>query len=135
MEEGQERDDSVVEQGHIIDDDDDDEDSTVNTPDLWMPERNEEDTKFVRTSTDAIPTKKHPQSASELSIVQQWKKLFKELVKGGLDTQTLSLVDQYLRDNVRDFTWQQNVVKFPNGKVWETNHKWLTVPDYYTLST
>ncbi len=66
---------------------------------------------------------------SELSIVQQWKKLFKELVKGGMDTQTLSLTDQYLRDNVRDFTWQQNVVKFPNVKVWETNHKWLSAPD------
>ena len=52
MEEGQERDDSVVEQGHIIDDDDDDEDSAADTPDLWMPDRNEEDTKFVRTSTD-----------------------------------------------------------------------------------
>ena len=47
----------------------------------------------------------------------------------GLDTQTLSLADKYLRDNVCDFTWQQNVVKFPNGKVWETNHKWLTAPD------
>ena len=98
MEEGQERDDSVVEQGHIIDDDDDDEDSAADTPDLWMPDRNEEDTKFVRPSTDAIPTKKHPQSVSELSIVQQRKKLFKELVKGGLDTQTVSLGDQYLRD-------------------------------------
>ena len=69
MEEGQERDDSVVEQGHIIDDDDDDEDSVADTPDLWMPDRNEEDTKFVRPSTDAIPTKNHPQPASELSIV------------------------------------------------------------------
>ena len=61
--------------------------------------------------------------------MQQWKKLFKELVKGGLDTQTVSLGDQYLRDNVCDFTWQQNVVKFPNDKVWETNHKWLETPD------
>ncbi len=96
MEEGQERDDSVVEQGHIIDDDDDDEDSVTDTPDLWMPDRNEEDTKFVRPSTGAIPTKKHPQTASELSIVQQRKKIFKELVKGDLDTQTVSLADQYL---------------------------------------
>ena len=59
-----------------------------------MPERNEEDTKFVRASGEAIPTKKHPQTVSEQSIVQQWKNLFKELVKGGMDTQTLSLVDQ-----------------------------------------
>jgi hypothetical protein len=71
MEEGQERDDSVV--------DDDDEDSVTDTPDLWMTERNEEDTKFVRPSTDAIPTKKYPQSESELSIVQHRKKLFKEI--------------------------------------------------------
>ena len=75
MEEGQERDDSVVEQGHIIDDDDDDEDSAADTPDLWMPERNEEDTKFVRPSTDTVPTKNHPEPVSELSIVQQRKKL------------------------------------------------------------
>ena len=116
MEEELERDVSPVEQGHVIDDDDDDEDSPTDTPNLWMPDRNEEDTKFVRASTDAIPTKKYPQPVSELSIVQQWEKLFKELVKGGLDTQTLSLADKYLRDNVCDFTWQQNVVKFPNGK-------------------
>ena len=103
MEEGQERDDSVVEPGHIIDDDDDDEDSAADTPDLWMPDRNEEDTKFVRTSTDTIPTKKHPQPVSEQSlIVQHRKKIFKELVKGGMDTQTLSVTDQYLRDSVSD---------------------------------
>ena len=57
MEEGQERDASAVEEAHVIDDDDDD-DSAADTPDLWMPERNEKDTKFVRPSTDAIPTKK-----------------------------------------------------------------------------
>ena len=59
MEEGQERDASPDEQGHVIDDDDD-EDSPTDTPDLWISERNEEDTKFVRASMDAIPTKKHP---------------------------------------------------------------------------
>ena len=67
-----------------------------------MPERNEKDTKFVRALTDAIPTKKHPQSVSEQSIlVQQWENLFEELVKGGMDTQTLSVTktstcDKYL---------------------------------------
>ena len=40
-----------------------------------MPERNEEDTMFERTSAVAIPTKKHPQTVSELSIVQQSKYL------------------------------------------------------------
>jgi hypothetical protein len=58
-EEGQERDDYPDEQGHVIDDDDDD-DSPTDTPDLWMPERNEEDNQFVRVSTDVIATKKHP---------------------------------------------------------------------------
>ena len=47
MEEGQERDTSADEEGHVIDDDDN-EDSPTDTPDVWMPERNEEDTKFVR---------------------------------------------------------------------------------------
>ena len=74
-----------------------------------MPERNEEDNKFVRTSADTIPTKKHPQPASEQSIVQQRKKIFKELVKGGMDTQTLSVTDQYLRDSVHDLIWHRNV--------------------------
>jgi hypothetical protein len=41
------------------------EDSPTDTPELWMPERNEEDTKFERATTDVIPTKKHPQSVSE----------------------------------------------------------------------
>ena len=98
MEEGQERDDSVVEQGHIIHDDDDDEDSVVDTPDLWMSERNEEDTKFERGSVDTIPTKRNPQSVSGQVIVQQRKKIFKDLVKG------------------------------PDGKQWERNQKCLAVP-------
>jgi len=59
MEEGQERDSSPDEIRHIIDDDDM-EDSPTDTPELWIPERNEEDTKFERVSTDATPTKKHP---------------------------------------------------------------------------
>ena len=44
MEEGQERGYFTLCQGHIIDDDDDNEDSPTDTPDLWIPERNEEDT-------------------------------------------------------------------------------------------
>ena len=96
MEERQERDSSPVEQGHVIDDDEDNEDSPTDTPDLWIPERNEEDTKFVRASGETIPTKKHPKTVLEQSIVQQRKNLFKELVKGGMDTQTLSVTDKYL---------------------------------------
>jgi hypothetical protein len=65
----------------------------IESPELWMPERNEYDTKFVRVLADAPPTKKHPQSVSELSIVQQRKKLFKDLVKGGNETQTLSYIN------------------------------------------
>jgi hypothetical protein len=82
MEEGQERDSSSDEQRHIIDDDDM-KDSPTDSPDLWMPERNEEDTMFERSLRHVIPTKKHPESVSELSIVEQRKKFFKDLVKGG----------------------------------------------------
>jgi hypothetical protein len=67
MEGGQERDSSPDEQRHIIDDDDM-EDSPTDSPDLWMPERNEEDTMFERSLRDAIPTKRNPQVVSELSI-------------------------------------------------------------------
>ena len=68
MQEGQERDASAVEEAHVIhDDDDDDENSVADTPDLWMPERNEEDTKFVRGSGESIPTKKHPQTVTKSS--------------------------------------------------------------------
>ena len=45
MEEGQGRDSSPDEERHIIHDDDM-EDSPTDSPDLWMPERNEEDTMF-----------------------------------------------------------------------------------------
>jgi hypothetical protein len=47
MEGGQERDSSPDEQRHIIDDDDM-EASPTDSADLWLPERNEEDTMFVR---------------------------------------------------------------------------------------
>jgi hypothetical protein len=65
MEEGQERDSSSDEERVIIEDEDM-EDSPTDTPELWMPERNEDDTKFVRDFGDSIPTKKHAQTASEL---------------------------------------------------------------------
>ena len=100
MEGGQERDSSPDEQRHIIDDDDM-EASPTDSADLWLPERNEEDTMFVRALKDVIPTKKRPQSVSELAIVQQRKNLFRDLVKGGNQTQTLSVADRYLRDAVR----------------------------------
>ena len=77
MEGGQERDSSPDEQRHIIDDDDM-EASPTDSADLWLPERNEEDTMFVRALKDAIPTKKRPQSVSELAIVQQRKNLFRD---------------------------------------------------------
>ena len=54
MEEGQERDCSPDEERHIIDDDDI-QDSPTDSPEFWMSERNEEDTKFVRELADAHP--------------------------------------------------------------------------------
>jgi hypothetical protein len=59
LEEGQEKDCTPDEERYIIDDDDM-QDSPTDSPELWMPERNEEDTKFVRVLTDAPPTKKDP---------------------------------------------------------------------------
>jgi hypothetical protein len=109
MEEGQERDSSSDEQGM--------EDSPTDSPDLWLSERNEADTMFERALRDVIPCKKHPEAVSELSIVQQRKKLFKDLVKGGNETLTLSVGDQYLRDAVRPMTWNKNTVTFPNGSL------------------
>jgi hypothetical protein len=57
MEEAQKRDSSSDEERVIIQDEDV-EDSPTDTPELWMPERNEDDTKFVRAFGDVIPTKK-----------------------------------------------------------------------------
>jgi hypothetical protein len=78
MKGGQERDSSPDEQRHIIDDDDM-EDSPTDSPDLWIPERNEEDTMFERVLRDVIPTKKNPETVSDLSIVQQRKRFSKIL--------------------------------------------------------
>jgi hypothetical protein len=66
---------------------------------------------------------------SELAIVQQRKNLFRDLVKGGNQTQTLSVADRYLRDAVRPMIWKKNAVTFPNGKEWASNQKWLAAPD------
>ena len=110
-EDEEERDCSSDETAKIIEDDDM-EDSPPDTPDLWMPDRNDEDTKFVRTNRDSIPTKKYPQEASELSIVQERKKFFKDLLRGGMETQTSSVTDKYLRDAVRDAIWERNTVTF-----------------------
>ena len=67
--EGQERDVSPDEQGHIIDDDDN-EDSPTDFPDVWIPRSGpSEDTNFVRVLVDTIPTKKHPETASESDVL------------------------------------------------------------------
>jgi hypothetical protein len=66
MEECQERDSSYDEERQTIDDDDM-EDSPTDTSELWMPDRNDEDTKFVRAKGDAIPTKKYPQAQDMIS--------------------------------------------------------------------
>jgi hypothetical protein len=57
MEEDQERDSSCDEERPIIQDEDM-EDSATDITELWIPDRNDEDTKFVRGQGDAIPTKK-----------------------------------------------------------------------------
>jgi hypothetical protein len=62
-------------------------------------------------------------------IVQEREQLFKDLVKGGMETQTSSVADKYLRDAVRDTIWERNTVTFPDAKQWQNNQKWLTVPD------
>jgi hypothetical protein len=72
------------------------EDSPTDTAELWIPDRNDEDTKFVRAKGDAIPTKKYPQAASEVSMVQERKKFFKDMLRGGMETQTSSVADEYL---------------------------------------
>ncbi len=75
MEEGQERDCSPNEEQYIIDDDHrmtsrthdhrmtwrthESDDMEDGSPDLWMTERNEDDTKLVRSSVDDPSTKKH----------------------------------------------------------------------------
>ena len=61
MEEGQQRDSSSDEERQN-NDHDDLEDSPTDTVELWMPDRNEEDTKFVRGKRDVIPTKKYPKA-------------------------------------------------------------------------
>ncbi len=88
------------------------EDSPPDTPELWMPDKNDDTANFVRGKRDDIPTKKYPQTASEVSIVQERKKLFKDMVRGGMETQTSSVTDKYLRDAVCDAIWQRNTVTF-----------------------
>ena len=123
MEEGQERDTSPDDQGHIIDDDDN-EDSPTNTPDVWMTERNEKDTKFVRVLTDAIPNKKHQWRQCRNSRLFKRGKIFQRTGEGwyghtGCDWQTLSVTDKYFRDVVCDTNWQKNTVTFQHDNQWE----------------
>jgi hypothetical protein len=95
MDEDQERDSSSDEEGQIIEDEDM-EDSPTDTPEPWIPDRNDTDTQFVRAKGDSIPNKKRPQVSSELSIVQERKQFFKDMVRGGMETQTSSVANKYL---------------------------------------
>jgi hypothetical protein len=51
------------------------------------------------------------------------------MVRGGMETQTSSVADKYLRDTVRDAIWQRNTVTFPDDKQWQSKQKWLESPD------
>jgi hypothetical protein len=115
MEEYQKRDSSSDEERQTIDDNDM-EDSPTDTTELWMPDRNDEDTKFVRAKGDAIPTKKYPQVASEVCDCSGEEKAFQRYaqgVRGGMETQTSSVADEYLRDVVCEAIWNRNTVTFP----------------------
>ena len=80
----------------------------TSTENMYHKDMTCEGTKFVRATGDDIPTKKRPLSESELSIVQERKQIFKDLVRGGMETQTLSVADQYLLDAVCDTIWDRN---------------------------
>ena len=68
MEEDQEeKDSSSDEAAHIIEDEDM-EDSPPDTPEFWIPDRNDDDANFVRGKRDSIPTKKYPEVVSEVTI-------------------------------------------------------------------
>ncbi len=95
MEEDQERGSSSDEERSTIVVEDM-KDSPTDIPEVWIPDRTNEDTKFVRGKGDAIPTKKYPQTVSEVSIVQDRKQIFKDMVRGGMETQTSSVADKYL---------------------------------------
>ncbi len=49
--------DSSSDEERQIIEDEDMEDSPTDIPEIWMSDRNDEDTKFVRAKRDAIPTK------------------------------------------------------------------------------
>jgi hypothetical protein len=42
-----------------------------------MPDRNDDDTNFVRGNRDSIPTKKYPEAASEVSLFKRGKSFSK----------------------------------------------------------
>jgi hypothetical protein len=71
--------DSSSDEERVLIEDEDMKDAPTDTSGLWMPEKNEDDTKFVRDFGDDIPTKKCAQAESEL-IVQERKQIFKDLV-------------------------------------------------------
>jgi hypothetical protein len=81
MKKSQERDPSSDEERHIIVDEDM-EDSPTDTPEFWMSDRDEEDKKFVRGKGDAIPTKKRPQTESQLSICSREETVFQRSGQG-----------------------------------------------------
>ena len=100
----------------------DDQEETKKDEDIfWLPNRNEEETGWVRTSDEAKACKTTPQDADSLAIVKRRKELFMKLVKNH--------ADKYLRDHVTSGTWQKNIVSFPDGKECKPNQKWLLAPD------
>jgi hypothetical protein len=56
-----------------------------------------------------------PTGRAETHDCEKEKKAKKELVKGGMDTQTLSVTDQYCRDEVSPEVWGRNTTIFESS--------------------
>jgi hypothetical protein len=96
------------------------------TPILRLPERNEEDTRWTRADGTKPASAKNKLTVEDMARVCKRKELlWKEVAKNEQD----SLVDRWLRDQVKPERWDHIAAVFPQRDKYLPQHKWMLMPE------
>jgi hypothetical protein len=99
---------------------------TSTTPILRLPERNEEDTCWTRSDVTKPDSAKNKLTVEDMTRVCKRKDLlWKEVTKN----EQASLVDRWLRDQVKPERWDHIATVFPQRDKYLPQHKWMLMSE------
>jgi hypothetical protein len=95
-------------------------------PILRLPERNEEDTVWTRSDGTKPVSAKHKLKSEDMATIRKRKDLmWTEVGKNDQD----SLVDRWLRDQIKPATWDKIDQVFPHQRKCSSQQKWVLMTE------